>query len=468
MKRFVLAMILATVIGLVGFAQGTVIVDATVRDITVTKAGELKDKLGEDMNFVTKLTVRGPINDEDFNTMWSASFYGKLTDIDLEKATVESGIVPAGAFCHLEVQAIINGGSLPFLSTKLRSIVLPEGITEIGNVAFMFSHYLESINFPSTLKKLGSNCFTECANINLSSLRLNEGLEIIGAYCFYSLYTHREDYSDINNTLTIPNSVKIIETEAFCNSLIYKVNMPADLEFLGERAFAYNRLTEVKFVNPIINFEGKEQFYNNPVKEVSFAEGTKTIPGDMFNDSAAGMKVNMPETVEWIGDNAFAGAAYTPLHEGVRFIGTMNLEWCRQPEYVVFPSTLEYIFLINFGDWTGIKSIYLKAKVPPIRIEVNSEQYAILANSENDDKPIFPAKETVIYVPVGTADLYRNSHWNHFPNIVETDEFPTTGIDAVHNANADSGDIYDLNGRKVEHPLPGNIYIKAGEKFICK
>ena len=55
--------------------------------------------------------------------------------------------------------------------------------------------------------------------------------------------------------------------------------------------------------------------------------------------------------------------------------------------------------------------------------------------------------------------------WSKFKNIVETDEFPLAGISDVIGA-PDEHALYDLQGRKVSHPLPGRVYIQNGKKVV--
>lgn len=46
-----------------------------------------------------------------------------------------------------------------------KEIVIPEGVEEIGDMAFHGDAYLEKITFPSTLKKIGKDAFSECQNL---------------------------------------------------------------------------------------------------------------------------------------------------------------------------------------------------------------------------------------------------------------------------------------------------------------
>ena len=89
-----------------------------------------------------------------------------------------------------------------FHGCKLETLILPEGITEIGECAFKWSG-LHRISLPFSLKKIGRSAFSEC---KLQELDLPEGLEEIGRDAFKFV-----DFDEI----TIPSSVKEVGLGAF-------------------------------------------------------------------------------------------------------------------------------------------------------------------------------------------------------------------------------------------------------------
>ncbi len=57
-------------------------------------------------------------------------------------------------------------GNRAFLDcTSLTSITIPEGVTSIGEDAFAYCANLASITLPESLKSIGSGAFTECMNL---------------------------------------------------------------------------------------------------------------------------------------------------------------------------------------------------------------------------------------------------------------------------------------------------------------
>ena len=58
------------------------------KEVTETVPGTLSDIIGSNINDIDSIVIKGTINDIDFNTLWSASFNGRLSVINLEGASI--------------------------------------------------------------------------------------------------------------------------------------------------------------------------------------------------------------------------------------------------------------------------------------------------------------------------------------------------------------------------------------------
>lgn len=110
----------------------------------------------------------------------------------------------------------------------LRSITLPEGITLLGNQAFMSCPSLVSVQLPSTLKSIGTDAFYGCTL--LKEITLPEGLTTIGSGVFYEC--------DSLTTMAIPDSVTELRWQVFtyCNNL-ESVTLSNNLTVIEEKMF---------------------------------------------------------------------------------------------------------------------------------------------------------------------------------------------------------------------------------------
>ena len=99
---------------------------------------------------------------------------------------------------------VLDGGS--FFCSDIRRLVLPAGVRSVGQMAFYNCGRLESVDLRAArnLKELGESAFGQCKK--LRQILLNEGLEMIGLWCF-SKSTLEE--------VVLPGSVKHVGDYAF-------------------------------------------------------------------------------------------------------------------------------------------------------------------------------------------------------------------------------------------------------------
>ena len=93
-------------------------------------------------------------------------------------------------------------------------ITIPEGVEEIFHTAFWYHNNLESVSFPSTLRKIGDNSFSNCPK--LRSIILPEGLE----ECLVQSFMENENLNIIDFPSTVTNiGWGPIAPFAFCPNL---------------------------------------------------------------------------------------------------------------------------------------------------------------------------------------------------------------------------------------------------------
>lgn len=96
-----------------------------------------------------------------------------------------------------------------FESTDITSVVLPDSITEIPDMAFAECYKLKSVKLPSKLKKIGLFAFSNCDS--LKQITLPSSLTEIDDFAFY--------YTGIKK-LTIPASVRIIGAQILGTTIL--------------------------------------------------------------------------------------------------------------------------------------------------------------------------------------------------------------------------------------------------------
>nr|MCR5488167.1 leucine-rich repeat domain-containing protein [Lachnospiraceae bacterium] len=93
-------------------------------------------------------------------------------------------------------------------ASSIRTVILPEGMTHIGNYAFDgFTGVFGDLSLPSTLKTIGSYAFRN-STFNNNPLTIPEGVESIGEYAFYGC-------KGFTGGLVIPGNTKSVRQYAF-------------------------------------------------------------------------------------------------------------------------------------------------------------------------------------------------------------------------------------------------------------
>ena len=116
-------------------------------------------------------------------------------------------------------------------------------------------------------------------------------------------------------------------------------------------------------------------------------------------------------------------------------------------------------------NWKNIKEIHCAAPAPPVcaksTLNIGYSPFVPYVS----DFVNRSTQDTPVYVPYGSAELYRNAWgWDYFTNYIET-EF--SGIEeCISDKKSNQKAIYDLFGRKTSNPVSNQIYIMNGKKCI--
>ncbi len=331
-------------------------------DVTLREPGDLSYVIGWDYyNDVYKLSVCGPINGDDVYTFRNK--FPALRILDLRNAVVVSG---GGAYFGTDTTADNQIGNFMFHKMCLQSLILPDGITSIGQQAFSGCMELTSLIIPEGVISIGEKAFEGCcklATITLSSTITSiaeDAYNHCDALCRFILAANQEAFTVIDGVLFTKNRDTLV---AYPRAGSSDYCIPDGVTAIGDYAFASS-----KYLATVI----------------------------------------IPQSVTSIGDYAFACCAKLSeltIPEGVLSIGSGAFQ-CSGLTSVTLPSTVISIGMYAFAWCSSLKSINTLNATPPA---VDIEGFC------NVDK-----NNCTIYVPAGSRQVYEAANkWKDFKEILE-------------------------------------------------
>lgn len=259
-------------------------------------------------------------------------------------------------------------GSAPWKdqSSKIKSVVIDDGVTTIGDSAFSWCRELTSVTLPDSLTIISDSAFENC--YKLTTIVMSKNVESIGSWSFYGC--------DSLIAIELPETLKRIEDLAFngCESLSV-LNIPASVEYINEdRTFAgANKLMAINVAEGNSYYVSVDGILFNKDKTTLLvypagkASRSYTVPDTVTKINAYAFywnelieSITVPGTVENIGGDAFAGCenlASISLSEGLFSIGSTAFHQCRALSTITFPASLEKLGDDMFESCYELKEI---------------------------------------------------------------------------------------------------------------
>ena len=158
--------------------------------------------------------------------------------------------------------------------SNIKSIIIPEGVTEIGSYAFS-QNQLTDIVLPSTLQKIGENAFYDNY---INEIIIPDNVELIGEYAFA--------YNNITR-VEMGNSIKKIGKWSFAGNTISNLNLKESKNdtTIDEYAFIYNEIPFLSIPDSIVSI-GEEAFSFNALNTIYIGTKSKLIENDGISGGA--------------------------------------------------------------------------------------------------------------------------------------------------------------------------------------
>lgn len=453
----------------------------TDKNVTITDlvAGQLSNKIPSNKKLqITNLTIFGKLNGTDVKFIREMIIDGKLTDLNIQNASIVSG-GEVYYSSYTEDYATENNivGNYMFYDCKgLISLLLPSDATMIKGNSIENCYNLKMLKLPLACTTVEMFGIYRCENLesvtlspstsdihwgnmnfcpNLTRINVENGNE---TYMSEDGILFSKDKTVLvkypvgkpDKIYSIPSCVKTIAHGAFTHSKLQNVIIPEGLTTIETSAFEYNNnLTGVIIPNSVTSMEMMAFSNCANLSSITISDNIKVIESLTFGHCVNLQSVNIPNNVEKIDGTAFSGCSslkeftvsdgniWFAANDGVIYTKNMKtLVKCPMALYAVayqIPDGVEEIYDYAFNKCKNIGKFYLPESLRSIGISAFEEcsmssislpssvsTIDMMAFEGCDNLENFIIPENVMEIPMMLVAYSDNLSYLYIPKAVNT------------------------------------------------
>ena len=271
--------------------------------------------------------------------------------------------------------------------TDLRTVMIPDSVTEMGGYAFNNCTNLSNVTLSKNLESMGSSAFGNCDG--LTQIEIPKSLDIGGNYYLGAFsdcanikkVTFERGTTKIASSLfcgctgiekiDIPDTVTIIQDYAFkeCKNLS-TVNIPESVTEIGSKAF-YEciSLSNVNIPDSVTKIGGYAFYQCKNLVNVILSKNLEKIDCNAFGNCDGLTQIEIPKSLDIGGDyysGAFADCANlkkVTFERGTTKIASNLLCGCTGIEKIDIPDTVKVIQVCAFKECKNLSTVNIPDSV---------------------------------------------------------------------------------------------------------
>ena len=271
--------------------------------------------------------------------------------------------------------------------TDLRTVMIPDSVTEMGGYAFNNCTNLSNVTLSKNLESMGSSAFGNCDG--LTQIEIPKSLDIGGNYYLGAFsdcanikkVTFERGTTKIASSLfcgctgiekiDIPDTVTIIQDYAFkeCKNLS-TVNIPESVTEIGSKAF-YEciSLSTVNIPDSVTKIGGYAFYQCKNLVNVTLSKNLEKMDCNAFGNCDGLTQIEIPKSLDVGGDyysGAFADCANlkkVTFERGTTKIASNLLCGCTGIEKIDIPDTVKVIQVCAFKECKNLSTVNIPDSV---------------------------------------------------------------------------------------------------------
>ena len=248
-----------------------------------------------------------------------------------------------------------------YQNSNIKSVIIGNGVTSIGDYVFEGCENLTSVTIPNTVISIGDDAFDCCTS--LTNVTIPDRVTSIGNEAFY--------YCKSLTSVTIPDSVTSIGSYAFCGcKSLTSVSIGNGVTNIYSFAFVdCTSLTSVTIPDSVTSIGDYAFDGCTSLAGVTVGNGVTSIGSGAFNGCESLTSVTIPDSVTSIGSYAFDGCTSLTsitIPDSVTSIGDRAFYNCTSLTSVTIPNSVTSIRDSTFKNCTSLTSVTIPDSVTSI------------------------------------------------------------------------------------------------------